>query len=175
MQVRNEHEHLRNLVFAALFAAAITVMTAYILHIPIGTGGGYIHLGDTLIYLAATLLPLPWGVAAAAIGAGLADLLTAPAWVLATVIIKSILALLFSSKGDRLLSLRNAIAPVIALVVTSGGYYVAEGILYGNWITPLASIPANLIQAGGSAILFYVLALALDKARIKHRLTSHRA
>ena len=65
----------------ALFAAAITVMTAYMLHIPIPTGG-YIHLGDALIYLAACLLPAPYAAAAAAIGAGMADLLTAPMWVL---------------------------------------------------------------------------------------------
>ena len=73
----SQRENLRLLVTAALFAAAITVMTAYMLHIPIPTGG-YIHLGDALIYLAACLLPVPCAAAAAAIGAGLADLLTAP-------------------------------------------------------------------------------------------------
>ena len=70
-------ENLHQLVTTALFAAAITVMTAYMLHIPIPTGG-YIHLGDALIYLAACLLPFPYAAAAATIGAGLADLLTAP-------------------------------------------------------------------------------------------------
>ena len=59
-------QNLHRLVTAALFAAAITVVTAYLLHIPIPTGG-YIHLGDTLIYLAACLLPVPYAAAAAAI------------------------------------------------------------------------------------------------------------
>ena len=59
-------ENLHQLTVTALFAAAITVMTAYMLHIPIPTGG-YIHLGDTLIYLAACLLPFPYAAAAATI------------------------------------------------------------------------------------------------------------
>lgn len=56
---------LRNLVTAAVFAAAIAATTAYVLHIPLPTGG-YVHVGDALIYLAACLLPLPWAMAAGA-------------------------------------------------------------------------------------------------------------
>ena len=67
----NDQQKLHQLILAALFAAAIAVMTAYLLHIPIPTGG-YIHLGDTLIYLSACLLPMPYAVMAAVIGGGLA-------------------------------------------------------------------------------------------------------
>ena len=77
----SHRENLRLLTTTALFAAAITVMTAYMLHIPLPTGG-YIHLGDALIYLAACLLPVPYAAAAAAVGAGLADLLT---WMLGSI------------------------------------------------------------------------------------------
>ena len=44
----DSRQNLHRLVTAALFAAAIAVMTAYLLHIPLPTGG-YIHLGDALI------------------------------------------------------------------------------------------------------------------------------
>ena len=88
----DSRQNLHRLVTAALFAAAIAVMTAYLLHIPLPTGG-YIHLGDALIYLAACLLPVPYAAAAAAIGAGLADLLTAPMWVLPTLLIKALIVL----------------------------------------------------------------------------------
>lgn len=27
-----------------------------------------------------------------------------------------------------------------------GRYYIIEGILYGNWLTPVASIPGNITQ-----------------------------
>ncbi len=113
MSHSNQQTHLRQLVLTALFASAITVMTAYILHIPIPTGG-YIHLGDALIYLAACLLPLPYAAAAAAVGAGLADLLTAPMWVLPTLVIKAVLVLFFTSKSERVLCPRNCAAVVMA-------------------------------------------------------------
>ena len=75
------------LTVTGLFAAIITLMTAYICHIPYGANGGYIHFGDALIYVAAVILPRPYAMAAAAIGGGLADLLTAPMWAQATIII----------------------------------------------------------------------------------------
>ena len=45
------------LTVTGLFAAIITLMTAYICHIPYGANGGYIHFGDALIYVAAVILP----------------------------------------------------------------------------------------------------------------------
>lgn len=41
------------LAVSAMFAAMVTVTTAYLFHIPIGSNGGYIHVGDAFIYLAA--------------------------------------------------------------------------------------------------------------------------
>ena len=68
------------LTISALFSALVCITTAYIFHIPFGANGGYIHLGDALIYLAATLLPTPYAILAAGIGGAMADLLTAPLW-----------------------------------------------------------------------------------------------
>ena len=121
MSHSNQQTHLRQLVLTALFASAITVMTAYILHIPIPTGG-YIHLGDALIYLAACLLPLPYAAATAAVGAGLADLLTAPMWVLPTLVIKAVLVLFFTSKSERVLCPRNCAAVVMAGLFSPAAY-----------------------------------------------------
>lgn len=99
MEKKKTSKQLIYVVMAALFAAMITVFTAYVLHIP--AGNGYIHLGDSFIFLAASLLPLPYAIVAAAVGAGLADALTAPIWVIATVIIKSVIVLPFTSKRTR--------------------------------------------------------------------------
>ena len=55
------------LTLSGVFAALITIFTAYIGHIPVGVNGGYIHFGDGLIYLAATILPLPYAMLAGAI------------------------------------------------------------------------------------------------------------
>ncbi len=157
---------LRYITLAGLFAALIALFTAYILHIPAGPNG-YIHLGDALIYLAAALLPTPYAMAAGAIGGGLADLLTAPMWAPATVIIKILIVIPFTSKHNKLLAKRNLIAPVIAMLITIIGYYFAELILYGKETAFLVSVTSNSIQGLGSAAVFYILGAALDKAGIK--------
>lgn len=45
------HQKVSRLTSTALFAALICVTTAYIFHIPFGVNGGYVHIGDSLIYL----------------------------------------------------------------------------------------------------------------------------
>ncbi len=154
------------LCVTGLFAAMITLMTGFILHIPYGTNGGYVHFGDAFIYIAASMLPRPYAIAAALIGAGLADLLTAPAWMPATIIIKFLLVLLFTSQGNQLLVKRNMIAPFLAIPITVTGYYIAEGILFGSFITPVASIPGNVIQSAGSILIYYFIGNALQKSRM---------
>ena len=155
-----ESKKLRLLCLAALFAGAIAVTTAYLLHIPIPTGG-YIHLGDALIYLAACLLPAPSAVGAAMVGAGLADLLTAPLWVVPTLLIKALVALLFTSRGPRLLCPRNGAALLLACLLLGG--------VNAFWPQFLGT----LVQAVGSGAVFTVLALALDRAGGKARLAPH--
>ena len=44
--VKSKTNKLLLLVLSALFAAMITVMTAFLFHIPIGVNGGYLHFGD---------------------------------------------------------------------------------------------------------------------------------
>lgn len=157
------------ITMAGLFAAMITVMTAYICHIPYGANGGYIHFGDALIYMAAVFLPRPYALAAAAIGGGLADILTAPVWVPATIIIKMLITLPFTSKEGRILAPRNIAAPFLAALVSACGYYLAEGILFGSFAAPAASLAGSAVQSGGSAVIFLVLAAAMDKAHVKNK------
>ena len=150
----------------ALFAAAITVMTAYMLHIPIPTGG-YIHLGDALIYLAACLLPVPYAAAAAAIGAGLADLLTAPMWVLPTLVIKAVLVLFFTSKSECILCPRNWAAVVAAGLFSPAAYALANCVMAGTMTAFLPQFLGTLAQGIGSGALFLVIAPALDGVKLK--------
>ena len=95
------NEAVKKMVLTAFMAALITLLTAYICHVPIGINEGYIHFGDAFIYIAAAILPTPYAMAAGAIGAGLADLLTAPVWAPATIIIKLLLVLPFTSKENK--------------------------------------------------------------------------
>ena len=167
---KTQTHQLKNLTMAGIMAALITIMTAYICHIPIGANGGYIHFGDSLIYLSAVLLPTPYALAAAAIGGGLADLLTAPMWTLPTIIIKMFITLPFTNKSKRIITPRNIIATVIAYLISSIGYFVAEYLIFETWSVLLVSMMQSLIQSGGSALFFVIIGMAFDKAHIKTRL-----
>lgn len=161
---------IKYLTIAGIMAALITLMTAYICHIPMGANGAYIHFGDTLIYLAAALLPKPYALAAAAIGGGLADLLTAPMWAPATIIIKMLLVMPFTSNAPKVVVPRNVIATIIGYLFTGVGYFLAEYIMFENPAVIWVSMSQNLVQSVGSAVLFVVFGAALDKVHIKNKI-----
>lgn len=164
--------NIRALVTAAVFAAAIAATTAYVLHIPLPTGG-YVHVGDALIYLAACLLPLRWAMAAGAVGGAVADLLTAPMWAPATFVIKALICLPFTAKGRRLLATRNAAATVIAALVSPTLYGFVNVFFARSWAAFWPQFLGTLVQGAGSAVVFFVLAFACDKAGLKKRLEAN--
>ncbi len=160
---------LGKLVFTGLFAAMICVTTAFILHIP--AANGYIHIGDSIIYIAACILPLPYGVAAAGIGGAMADLISGyPIYIIPTLVIKSLNALCFYvlGKHEKMLCFKTVTASDVSCIVTVVGYYAAAVILYGN---PAAqffnTVPANIIQGAASGALFCAAAFMLDKTPIR--------
>lgn len=160
-------------VLTALFGALIFVVTAYILHIPTPATGGYIHLGDAFVYLAASILPTPYAVAAAGIGEALSDALTGSVmYALPTLLIKSAMAVCFTSAGEKIVTRRNAAASAAAGVICVAGYYLTEVILYHNFVSPLAEIPANLIQASASAVIYLLAGKALDRAKLKNSMAA---
>ena len=73
----------------------------------------------------------------------------------------------FTSKGTSILNKRNLIAPLIAMLISIAGYYVAEVILYGKEAAFLVSVTTNTIQGIGSATVFYIFGAAFEKAGIK--------
>ena len=173
---RKSSDRTLRIVIAAMFAAMIAVMTAFV-QIKTPTGG-YVHLGDSMIYLAASFLPMPYAILAAAIGGGIADLLVYPETIIYTIIIKAINAVVFSAKDDKLLTKRNALMTIPSGLVTVVGYSLSKLIrqllagdsFHSAVVNALWKIPENGIQAIASALIFIVIALALDKADIKKRM-----
>lgn len=161
-------DKIKLMCMSGVFTALVFVVTAY-LHLP--TNNGYIHFGDGIIYLAACLLPWPYAMAVGAGGALLADCLTGFAiWAPGSVIIKALTALLFSSKNDKIINLRNILVLVPAAILCAGGYYFYEALLYGNFVAPLAGIPASITQSIASSIVFVVMGIAMDKMNVKSKL-----
>lgn len=161
-------QSIKLMCVAGVFTALVFVFTAY-LHIPSYTG--YVHIGDGLIYLAACLLPTPYAVFVGAGGAFLADCLTGYAiWAPGSVIIKTAVALLFSSKGKRILNKRNSLMLIPACAITVGGYYLYESIITANFIAPVQGILGNITQSVLSAVLFVAVGFAFDKLEVKQKL-----
>ena len=107
-----------------MFAALVLMATMFI---QVPSINGYVHIGDSLVYLAAAFLPMPFSVLAAGLGAALADALT-PYIIYApfTFVIKGLMAAMFTNKHDKILSKRNLIALPIAGIINIVGYALAE-------------------------------------------------
>ena len=164
---------LRNkiLVMSAMFIGLIVLV---ILNISIPNGiGGVIHFGDSLLFIGATMLPKPYSLFVAALGPGIFNLVSPLGlvmWFPFTIVIKPIMALCFTNKGDTILGpIRNRIAPFLGAGINTVLYAVGNMILFDNWASGVASLPGLVIQGVGSIAFFFVFALALDVARVKKR------
>ena len=175
---------IKNIALTGIFAAIICLVTGLpFLHIPTGINDGYLHFGDSMIYLAACVLPFPYPLFAAGIGGALADLLAGSAvWAPVTAIIKALNTIPFllifkwmKSEKDAFCILRpkTAVGSVVSGVITVFGYYIAEGLMY-SFPSAWLSVPVSCLQAVGSTLIFVLFAAALDKAHFKMSLTTGR-
>ncbi len=169
-------KNYRNYVFAAMLAALVMMGTAF-MPIKLPSFTGYIHIGDALVYVAGSILPFPFSMFSAGIGACLADVVTGYAhFAPFTFVIKMLMALCFSSRSEKILSKRNLTAVVGAGIINIGGYYLTEMVInrqdtfLKTAVTAAGSLYGNLIQSVGSAVIFIVIALALDKMNFKKTL-----
>lgn len=163
-----KNKNIKLITLSGLFAAIIFILTAYI-HIP--SHNGFTHIGDAFIYLAASILPMPFAVLASVVGAMLADVLSGFAiWAPATVIIKIFVALLFTSKKEKILCKRNLFALFFAGLITLVCYYLYEAIFISNFTVALLGIMGYITQSVLSGIVFVVLAKAFDKLNIRSKL-----
>lgn len=240
--------NLKLLTYTALMTAFVFITTS-VIKIPVPFTNGYIHAGDTTIFLAGILLGPLYGAIAAGLGSALADLLGGYVhWVIPTLIIKASMGLLigyFSSESRSqknlligtlsvwlfalvgfiytikntsiqaiITEVENASTAEIALdmvkslnfqllavalglplltimlyklkqkygisfnqlvgMIVAGiwmvlGYYVSAGIIYGNFMVPIFSIPWNIVQFAIGAILAFIINSGLGKANITYK------
>ncbi len=169
------NKSLLNITYTAIFTAIIMLATS-IIKFSTGLGEGYIHLGDSMIYLTACLLPFPYCIIAGALGGGLADILSGFAiWSIPTMLIKALNVLPFAIickkyKSTKILSKQTILMSVISGTITIVGYFVAECILYSVASATLSLI-GNTIQAVASGIIFIIMATALDKTNFKSKIS----
>lgn len=135
---------VKKLTLAGVMAALVFVMT-YVPKVPVPVTGGYVHLGDGAIFLS-TLLLGPLGIPAAAIGSGLADLLGGyMVYVLPTMLIKGLVALIAWKIWKEGSWLRAVVAFVLAELAMVAGYFCFEAVMYGA-AAAWAAVGPNCIQ-----------------------------
>lgn len=150
---------LKRIVTSALFAAFVCVATAFV-KIPLPVAG-YVHLGDTFVFLACYFLPTPYAVVAASVGSALADVCAGyVAYAPATLVAKCLMALAFSLIPRRKwLSVLGAAVATVAMTLCYFGY---EAVVYGVNVA-LVNVPFNLLQGAVCAVVALPVARALKR------------
>ncbi|MBM7624098.1 ECF transporter S component [Sporohalobacter salinus] len=151
---------------------ALIAVATMVIKVPVPATEGYIHLGDSMIYIVSILFGWKTGLIAGGLGSALADLFSGYAhWAFPTLIIKGLEGLIIGKiayKTTQNTSLR--IKDIIAALTGGGwmvlGYYLAGVILTHSFAVPLSSIPWNIIQAVGGAIIAFPIIFAIIKSNI---------
>ncbi|WP_054869966.1 ECF transporter S component [Caloranaerobacter sp. TR13] len=254
-----QNNSVKKLTYGGLMIALVFVATAIIPQIPVPFTEGYIHAGDSMIFVAAILLGWKYGAIAGGLGSSLADIyLGYTHWAIPTLIIKGImgaivgfivkdieegslakvkklltviigggwvffgvalknylavklgniqnselanylvkkfdlkgiselqalidkvqtsllvaiiliplfvviLSVILKKKGKEMISVSNLMGMTLAGLWMVIGYYIAGGILKGNMIVPIFSVPANILQFVGGLIIAYPVVLGLKR------------
>ncbi len=157
-------QRTREIAQTALMAALVFVAT-YLIKIPNPATGGYSHMGDCMIFLGVVLLGRRNGAIAAALGGALSDLLAGAAvWILPTLIIKFIMALIMgyiikSNVNSRKL---QALGAIVGGIFQIAAYTLVKVFLLDTKVA-VASLPNVTIQTSVGIILFIVLVSVLSK------------
>lgn len=165
----NQRSRTYELVIYALFIALTYVATWLInIRLPFMGNGGLIHLGNVPLLVAGMLFGKKAGAIAGSFGMGLFDLMSGwTMWAPFTFVIVGamgfVIGLIEEKKPMKANIANDILAVVAAIVIKVVGYYIAEVILFGNFVTPLGSIPGNIIQVGVAGIIVIVFIPALRK------------
>ncbi|NLE24711.1 MAG: hypothetical protein GX625_05095 [Clostridiaceae bacterium] len=146
------NKNIKKYVITGLMTALIFAFT-FVFHIPVPYTSGYIHLGDSMIYISVIVLGPFFGAFASGVGSMLADLLAGYAqYALPTLIIKSIMALIMGlllSGKTRKATITSVISSLLVWIGFSAGsiFYLRNQIVSigkDNLVNILAGADADL-------------------------------
>lgn len=166
----------KEMVISAIFIALVFVFTAFInVRLPIGGNGGLIHLGNIPLFIAAIVFGKKIGGIAGAVGMGLFDLLSGwVIWAPFTFVIVGLMGFVvgqMTEKKEHQNILWYSFAIIVATLIKVVGYYIAEVILYSDFIVPFASIPGNVIQVTFAGVVTLLIVSQLKKIASRMGLT----
>jgi uncharacterized membrane protein len=137
---------------AVIIAFIFTVTWSFRVPIP-ATNGGYINLGDVIIYIAAFTVGGPEAVIGAAIGSALADLLGgAIVYILPTFFIKGLMAAIALLIIRKKTFIRYILACLSGGAIMTAGYGIYEYFVFG-FAYAAGSLPMNILQWLGGTVI----------------------
>lgn len=161
----------REVTMNGLLIALVFVSTYLIqIRLPVSMNGGLIHMGNVALFTVALVFGKRKGAMAGAFGMGLFDLVSGwVAWAPFTFVVRGIMGYLIGrfSEGFERAWWKAPAAVVLGGIWMLAGYYATEGILYGNWIAPVTSIPGNLTQLALGAVVAIPFSHMLKSNAIK--------
>lgn len=148
---------------------AIALICVGIMMLQIPTAGGFVHLGDSIIFVTVVILGKRRGALAGGLGGFLADLLSGYAhWAIPTFIIKYIMAYIMGTLIEKQHS-KNKYSWILGAAVGSiwqvFGYALAATLMF-NFNTALADIPGNVMQSLSGAIIAVIIIFAASKTSL---------
>ncbi|MCY6371113.1 ECF transporter S component [Clostridium ganghwense] len=183
--MENKHKDLRisstgvNYIIQVGMMAAITYVATAMFHIP--SFMGVVHLGDSMIFLAAILLGKKKGAVSSAIGMTLFDILTGYGhWAPFTFVIKGVMGYIAGSiayrknyKGEN--PWNNLFAFCVAGIFMIGAYYLSgvamarfimlkTATLNEAFIIAIKDIPGNISQVVAGIVIGLPLSISLKRA-----------
>lgn len=171
----------RTMAIGGIFAAMVTLGTM-IIRIPTPIpANGYIHIGDSMVYLSGILLGPVLGGIVSGIGSGIADLFGYAVYAPGTALIKFLDAFVTATifvmiqkqfKGFKGMVIGYMAGTLIGGALMVCGYYAYESLLYGS-ATAVVSIYANIIQAIGGALIGLPVLIALEKTKYFPKLNAY--
>ncbi|AWK49791.1 ECF transporter S component [Clostridium beijerinckii] len=160
----------KDMVETALLTALVFVATAFInIRLPIAASGGLVHLGTAMLVIASVVFGKEKGAIAGAVGMAIFDLSSGWAlWAPFTFVIRGVMgyilgAISYSNNKNGDNNIINIFAVIISGIWMIAGYYLTEVILYGNWFSPIASIPGDITQIVMALIIGIPMAKVLKK------------
>lgn len=185
MQTNYETSKTSVLVRTAMMMCMIMV-AIFLLRIPIPFTQGYVNLSDAIIFIGIFLLGWKYGAVAAAVGSMLGDILGGFAmWAPWTFCIKGGMAIitgmlicsLCKKEGltDRAFVVLSILAMAVGGLFMVGGYYIAEGVMYGNWVVAALGVPWNIGQFVIGILLAVVLTESLRRTSMRKYLVYRKS
>lgn len=156
----------KQVVYAALGIALVFTCTVFVnVRLPIAANGGLIHLGNVPLFIIAMLYGRWLGALAGGIGMALFDVVGGWfLWAPFTLIVVGFMGYTVGAICEKSQTLKAyALALAAACIIKVAGYYGAEGVIYGSWIAPMASVPGNLVQIGLASAIVLPVVIKLRK------------